>query len=647
MRRTGDSDPAADHTGQPTPALRTNLPPAHPRTRSRWSDPSLRTIPEASRVIAFHREGAFAGPTITPPRSSSSLPQPAAILTPLSHRSDKTPSLPSTGLTDDHPTGAATGDSDAFFPTIPGYTRHHLQSLPSPAALELLDGVLARPVMDWTIEDFTTPLDTTGTSVLMSIFVDFAHAIRPEGLTSSQRGMLAWTAKITHPAQLLSFIQNRARATGFITDILSKAPRPPLQEDKLCPAETSELIQNDGLRGRIHSPGLTRGDLLQITLSFARCIYPLDSGLSAAIRQLSQSEISTLVHTPGAFAHLAQSRNSLFSPPTWLLLSRPEATTTVNDPPIMSRIELRPLEHLGMSPSAFFLLPPTQQKTVTLSSLYSYLDTKLPPKQVIDTLIQFGNAPPEMIASMLHPDNFHSMLGLPPPSPTGKLFRIRLILQHNGRGGSRHWKISPGAVVQQWLMAVLPVFATKSYSISLTTSPYDTPRELPVTRDMLPTVDELHHFAHRTRMDGGRLRRLELWVITSCPDLGEDLSEVIPEAKALNQYTSMLASSRIRCQQKENYLADTIPCVLLANSIPRDIDALIMAELQTRILAADLAEKDIPFYVSWCSISTSNDNLSTMAKCVLAHPLVASAMTAIFQELPSGPDEECLYPITG
>jgi hypothetical protein len=135
-------------------------------------------------------------------------------------------------------------------------------------------------------------------------------------------------------------------------------------------------------------------------------LYLLDAGLSAAIRQQSHTELLALIYTLGAFAQLAKTRASVFCPPTWLLLSCPEAVTpTSSDPPLLDKIELWPLEHLGISPSTFFHLPPAQQKTVALSSLYSYLDTKLSPKKIIDMLIQFGNAPLEMVATMLHPES--------------------------------------------------------------------------------------------------------------------------------------------------------------------------------------------------------------------------------------------------
>jgi hypothetical protein len=48
---------------------------------------------------------------------------------------------------------------------------------------------------------------------------------------------------------------------------------PPLLEDQLCPARTSDLVANDGLRSRIHDPKLTRGDLLQIILPYAQHFY--------------------------------------------------------------------------------------------------------------------------------------------------------------------------------------------------------------------------------------------------------------------------------------------------------------------------------------------------------------------------------------
>ncbi len=56
---------------------------------------------------------------------------------------------------------------------------------------------------------------------------------------------------------------------------------------------------------------------------------------------------------------------------------------------------------------------------------------------------------------------------------------------------------------------------------------------------------------------------------------------------------------------------------------------------------------NIPFFISWGSISTSDNAHSTMAKCDYTHSLLATAMTMLFMELPTDTETELHYPIMG
>ena len=60
---------------------------------------------------------------------------------------------------------------------------------------------------------------------------------------------------------------------------------------------------------------------------------------------------------------------------------------------------------------------------------------------------------------------------------------------------------------------------------------------------------------------------------------------------------------------------------------------------------ADLAPSapDPPFYTTWCSVATSDSCHSTLAKCIMAHPTIAPALTEVVMNLPTS-DE---YPVTG
>ena len=130
---------------------------------------------------------------------------------------------------------------------IPPYTHHPFQCHPILAALDICSNLLSRPISEWTLEDFSTLTESTGASVLLSLFIDFAHAKRLGGFTSSQHGLLAGATKFTHPARLLAFIQNEDSAKLFIAMALAKTPSPPPQANSLRPADVPELVLNGGL----------------------------------------------------------------------------------------------------------------------------------------------------------------------------------------------------------------------------------------------------------------------------------------------------------------------------------------------------------------------------------------------------------------
>jgi hypothetical protein len=166
-----------------------------PRPRSQWNarHGSLYPIQELARGVSPHRAGRTQGPT-TPLPPHHARPHVNFMLTPL----QKTPRMPITPMmhapsarTDGTPPQELRPDTHdhtnaaKFFPAIPPYTRHPSQSPPTPVAMDIFNDLLLRPTTDWTLEDFNTPTESTRASVLLSLFIDFAHAKRPGGLTSS------------------------------------------------------------------------------------------------------------------------------------------------------------------------------------------------------------------------------------------------------------------------------------------------------------------------------------------------------------------------------------------------------------------------------------------------------------------------------
>ena len=520
--------------------------------------------------------------------------------------------------------------SQTLFPQIPSYLAHEDQLTPTPAATQLLFTLLPRPLTDWKLADFTTH-GHAGLSTLISLFVDYVT--REGGMSTKQRGLVAKRACITHPARLLHMI----RTGDHIEDYVQRSRTmisPPMLEDQLCPARTSDLVANDGLRSRIHDPKLTRGDLLQIILPYAQHFYSSASDLPTMIRRMSLLEITGLVYTPGEFCHGLPPRGKeyTFHPPCWYKLRQEPHPPT---PSSAVANTFHPLLHMGVTLLDFCALPPTAQKSTALTAIPEYLADKLPPASILTALIAIGKADPAEIISLLQPANFHALLGIPPPvEMTSQItYRYHLAFKHNGGSPARCWRGQANTILNAWLRGVLPMLTQAGYTLTLTSSPH-----LITTDDLAIDHTNLHmdtlHYIHKIHPRPSKFKRFEVWLTSDCPAFDSDIEHYFT-GDALASYRQLMCDTNLWVQHIERYMSETVPCVLLVNSFSRDRDDLVVKELQQRLQQADLTTSgDPPFYTTWCSVATSDLSHSTMAKCIMAHPLVAPALTMAIMELP-------------
>ena len=248
--------------------------------------------------------------------------------------------------------------------------------------------------------------------------------------------------------------------------------------------------------------------------------------------------------------------------------------------------------------------------------------------------MEFGNLSHDELLPALLPLRFKTFLM--PPEDTRQIHHYWLVFKHDNIGDSHYWRDSCGAILAHWLRAVLPPLLETAHSITLTKSPHNiTQLDTVVSTTFLPPHAELQQYVRDIRPRHNKTKRFEVWLTSTCPLLGLDMSADIGTS-AMADYLLQMKTHHIRLQQAESYLADSIPCVLLTHSISQDFDDLIVKELHSRILAADLASDspDPPFYTTWCSVATTDTRHSTMAKCVMTHPMVAPALTAVLQALP-------------
>ena len=632
MTTSNKPDPTSSHTPRGRSSSRGEHDLGH------GYDHTLSTI----REDGYRPRARSAAPPIhQPPPLGSSQPMPLITL----HR--PSPIAPTTGFggtTDaslQHSTLASTVTptrpslpAGGFFPPVPSYDNHAEQQEPTPEALDIMHSALSKHLRHWSLSDFGPLAELTGRSVLVSLLVDYSHAVRPGGLSSMQRRSLAQRARTTHPGKLLQLIKDRKRALEY-TELTLTTAYPPQIESQLCPAETPDLVANDGLRKRIRNPNLTRGDLLQLILPFMQCYYSSDTGIESIIRAMPLPEIRDLVYTPGAIMQLMKSPQRLhhFETPHWYSLRRtPTCPFGPSDAHTPSNPHLPTLQLLGL-PHTFPALPTSTQKTLLLSALPTYLADKVAHSRVLEIIIEFGNFTPDELLQALLPPRFNNLLTS--HTDSRQVHRYRIVFKHDNVGTS-HWRDPCGLILAHWLRAVLPPLGL-AHSVALTSSPHDlTQLETIVSMTFLPPHAELQKYIYDIRPRHNKAKRFEVWLTSTCPSLGTDMSADI-SPQALADYRLQLQTHHIRIQRAEYYLADSIPCVLLTQSISQDIDALIVNELYSRILKADLANAspDPPFYTTWCSIATTDARHSTMAKCVMTHPMVAPALTEVLLALPS------------
>lgn len=252
------------------------------------------------------------------------------------------------------------------------------------------------------------------------------------------------------------------------------------------------LIANDGLCQRIHNPWLTRGDQLQIIIPFAQHFYSSNPGFTAVIQQMSLSEISMLVHTPGDIKQDLERQGwaARFDPPRWYLLPTPADSAT--GPPVagqlMTTAQLEPLLHMGISPLDFCALSPLTQKTTALATLPVYLTDKLPLSNIIQALITLGSTTPDEIIPLLQTVSFHaSLVALPLESEAPQIiFHYHLVLNNDGQGQMSAWQGRVKDILSSWLQAILPLLHRHGHTLTLL-SPHELlQKNLPVKHPSLP-----------------------------------------------------------------------------------------------------------------------------------------------------------------
>lgn len=177
----------------------------------------------------------------------------------------------------------------------------HLQQLrPSLTAYNLAQSIYNNSTTTWMLEAFTTPTSSEGTSVLVSMFVDYVSTqIRPD-MSLSQQYSLAQLAITTAPSRLFSALRSPAEARSFTERALSPSTKlPPLFEPQLCPGLTPGLIPNVNLRARVNDPNLLRGGRLHILQQFINCYYPATAAaLQDTMKSLEMDTINEYLYTP-------------------------------------------------------------------------------------------------------------------------------------------------------------------------------------------------------------------------------------------------------------------------------------------------------------------------------------------------------------
>lgn len=212
---------------------------------------------------------------------------------------------PKAGTGNDAPTTPADIDlrALAYIPGKETPDAHPGQLRPTSSIYTLTKSIFCKDVKEWNLHDFNTPGSPNGTSILLSIFIDYLATTLCPGMSLSQQESVARIATAVAPCDLLNYMQDPQEVIHFLDWALQMGVKiPPTLEAHLCPIQVPNLIPVD-ICTKIADTDLTQTEQKQAIESFVKCYYPkLVATVMDEVSKLPVEMLQAFIAEPGQLA---------------------------------------------------------------------------------------------------------------------------------------------------------------------------------------------------------------------------------------------------------------------------------------------------------------------------------------------------------
>lgn len=531
---------------------------------------------------------------------------------------------------------------------------HPGQLRPTTSIYTLAKSMFRKDINEWRLHDFTTPGSPDGTSILLSIFVDYAATILRPGISISQRESIARVATAVAPCDLLDYMQNPREALHFLDWALRMGVKiPPTMEAHLCPIQAPNLIPVE-IRTKIDEANLTQTELKQVVESFVKCYYPKSAAtVMDEISKVPVEMLRAFVTEPGQLATVMKNKHKAmtFQPPKWYRLSiHPDVV--IHSPPKkavrtdtwanmpFTRTELEAKMDMGLTQLAG--LPMQKIKTHILVAIPKIFDDKDSREGCMRAFNIIEKATPEEITNLIQGESEEKSEDKDNVGD-GKLdiHRYYVRLEHVNRQRHEEWTEPRGEILRKWINAVHPVLTSQKFNLVLTLQPYarkQSDRWIYMTPYNLD-VEHLEEYiiekpSKRTSANRGT-SRFEIWVKTTCPTL-EDMADSTRAGSLAQAYASAMRQEDISVKFVSRTLDNMVPAVMIGGSVETADDEVIEEEISDRLLNMGVNLAVFPtFHVEHVIVGTSLGRDSIKTKCIISRRSDTETIQKAFELLPT------------
>lgn len=545
---------------------------------------------------------------------------------------------------------------------------HPGQMRPTASIYTLAQSLFRKDVKEWKIQDLYTPGLPDGTSILLSIFMDYATTtLRPE-MTISHRASLAKIIAAVAPEDLLNYMQDAKAAIKFLNWALTfEVQIPPVLEMHLCPIRAPNLIPRE-IRLKITEEELTTEEQERVIDAFVKCYYPKSiTVVKEILPSLPDATVKDFIVQPGRLATEMKSKHKAmaFQPPKWYRLSihpdtviqsppKPKLTplkkATCNDLPF-SAMELK--SKISMDFTQLESLPLQTMKATIFAAITAVFEEKESRDGLIEAFSIAEAATKEEIINFLQTGAEQADTSKSEEVEiTRELHRYYVRFEHTNRKRHEKWNEQNEEILRKWINAIHPVLVANNHILVLTNHPYvRNPKDRLVY--MTPYSLEAKSLQEYTIVKSPSSRggaktkgsRFEVWIKTTC-DYLEDMADAAKAGDLAKAYTNTMSDERIQVQYISRIADSIVPTIMIMGCIETADDEIIEEEIGDRLIRIGADPDTFPiFHVEQVTIGTSTESETIRTKCVMARKKDVKTIQNAFELIPT-PASKVKYQVT-